>query len=128
MGHEARARCQDCGARFSVSEGGGFTFHLLRCDQCGSTKAVRFSDLGETHIRYVKGLSVPYSMATAAQDAHIQQNVDVVPLTEDDYYRAVEAVAGPCSCGGRYTFRAPPRCPKCRSPRVKIGPPTLFYD
>ena len=34
---------------------------------------------------------------------------------------------GSCGCGGRFTFRAKPRCPKCRSTRqadpAKLGDP-----
>ena len=35
MGLTNNAKCLDCGHKFELSQGEGFTFHLLRCDSCG---------------------------------------------------------------------------------------------
>jgi len=128
MGHEARAHCRECGAGFAVRQGGGFSFHLLRCDQCGSTRAVAFDDLGVLHLRYIKGLPTPYCLATEELDSYVQKNAVVEPLGEGEYRREVETVVGSCAWGGRYTFDASPRCPKCRSVRIEIAKPTVMYD
>jgi hypothetical protein len=69
MGAGISAKCLDCGSEFTVNEGGGLSFHLLRCDTCGETKGVGFGELGELHLRYLKGLPGPYSVVTAAHES-----------------------------------------------------------
>jgi hypothetical protein len=129
MGQSIEARCLDCGGTdFDVSHGGGMTFHLLRCDRCGETKRVSFFDLGLIHLRYVKGLSVPYCIASRERDRFIQEELDIEPLAEEDYFREVEAFAGSCPCGGSFTFDAPPRCPYCHSTRLVECGGALMYD
>ena len=68
VGSKYGAICGACGRKFSVSEGGGFTFHLLRCDRCGATREMSFEELGEVHLRYLKGLPGPYAIASAEHD------------------------------------------------------------
>jgi len=128
MGHQVQAKCLDCGSTFTVDHGGGFFFHLLRCDQCGRTKAIALAELGELHARYVKGLAGPYCMASAEHDRDIQEHAPVEPISAEEYHRGVEAMAGKCGCRGQYTFDAPVRCPKCRSTRVSEGETTIMYD
>ena len=111
MGHELGARCLHCDHTFTVQHGGGFFFHLLRCERCGKTRSVGFDELGELHLHYVK------------------EHLPLEPITEDDYHRGVEEFAGRCCCGARFTFDAPPRCPKCRSTRLGEGDgPLILYD
>ena len=130
MGTEQQATCNRCGNEFTISEGGGFVFHLLHCEQCGKEKSVLFHDLGELHFRYLKGLSVPYSIATWESDTEIQHHYPGEPLAKADYQRRVEEFAGSCECGGGFRFEAPPRCPKCRSDSFTRDPsgPSLYYD
>lgn len=128
MGHQVQAKCLDCGRTFTVDHGGGFFFHLLRCDKCGKTKSIGFEDLGELHLRYLKGLPGPYCVASSEHDRNIREHVPVEPISEDEYHRGVEAFAGKCKCRGKYTLDAPPRCPKCRSARVEEGETTVMYD
>lgn len=128
MGHQVQAKCLDCGSTFTVDHGGGFFFHLLRCDQCGQIKSIAFRDLGELHVRYVKGLSIPYCTASAESDRQIQEHAPVEPISQEEYYRRIETIAGKCECGGQYTFEAPVRCPQCRSTRIEEGEPTIYYD
>ncbi len=128
MGHQVQAKCLNCGSTFTADHGGGFFFHLLRCDRCGGTKAVNFKELGRLHVRYVKGLPGPYCMASSEHDREIQEHAPVEPISQAEYHRGVEAVAGKCECGGQYTFDAPVRCPECRSTRLEEGPPTIMYD
>ena len=128
MGHTVEAICMDCDATTTVEHGGGFTFHLLRCNQCGENKTIDFDELGELHIRYLRGLSVPYCMATAEHDKYIQEHVQVEPISEEKYHSGVADLAGKCTCGGKYTFAAPPRCSKCHSTQLEEGEPDMFYD
>jgi hypothetical protein len=51
------------------------------------------------------------------------------PITMDEYRRRVEAKAGACPCGGRFTFDAPLRCPACGSASVADdGTRTIMFD
>jgi predicted Zn-ribbon and HTH transcriptional regulator len=128
MGETYLAKCKKCGFEFSVSEGGGFRFHLLRCDKCGKTRSIDFDKIGEPHLGFIKGLDGPYCMATADSDRNIQKNYLGEPLTESEYRATVEKMVGKCRCGGKYRFAAPPRCPKCRSPRIEKKEEVLTYD
>ena len=129
MGHEVEAKCLDCGEVFTVEHGGGFYFHLVRCDKCGKTKAMDFDKLGELHLRYLKGLSGPYCIASSEHDEHVRKHAAVEPISEDEYHSGVEAAAGKCRCRGKYTLDAPPRCPKCRSTRLEEDDNTIIcYD
>jgi len=106
MGHELGARCLHCDHTFTVQHGGGFFFHLLRCERCGKTRSVGFDELGELHLHYVKGLPSPYCMASADHDRFVQEHLPLEPITEDDYHRGVEEFAGRCCCGeADYQFK-----------------------
>jgi hypothetical protein len=123
------ATCRSCGHRFEVSGGGGFLFHLLRCDRCGSGKSMAFDDIGEPHLRYLKGLPGPYSMATADHDEAVRNTYQGEPLTESEYKSTVEGMAGSCKCGGSYRFDALPRCPECRSLDIELDrEPEILFD
>jgi hypothetical protein len=131
MGHSYKAKCNNCGHKFTASDGGGFRFHLLHCDQCGKEKSVGFDKLGDTHLRYLKGLSRPYAVATSEYDKHVQENYPGEPLDEKEYNRLVEQFAGKCKkkgCNGHYRFDAPPMCPKCGSIELEEGEVTVLYD
>lgn len=119
MGSSIEVTCADCGTFYTSRRGGGFRFHLLHCDKCGKGKGIRFVELGEIHLKYLKGLNVPYCVATGSQDKFIQENYPGDPIDEDEYHRLVEEFAGKCECGGKYTFDAPPGCPNCGSKKCK---------
>jgi hypothetical protein len=129
VGSEFGAKCRKCGKEFRVRDGGGFVFHLLHCDRCGREKGVGFDELGELHFRYLKGLVAPYCVASAGRDKDIQENYPGKPISERWYHNRVEKFAGRCRCGGQYKFRAPARCPKCRSKDYDTsGRETICYD
>ncbi len=127
MGSENAAACLDCAYQFTVSNGGGFTFHQLRCVLCGSAKSIGFDELGDLHLRYLKGSATPYTVASANEHRYVREHLDIEPISADEYYASVEAAAT-CDCGGALSFDAPPRCPRCGSLRIEIGPETLCYD
>jgi hypothetical protein len=128
MGHTLAATCLDCGTTFTLERGGGFSFHLVRCDTCGKAKAIGFEDLGELHLRYLKGLPGPYCVASAVHDEKVRKNLPVEPISREEYHKGIEAIAGKCKCGGKYTLDPPDRCPSCRSTRIEEGAITLLYD
>ena len=128
MGHTFEALCNDCGHVFSVSDGGGVTFHLVRCNKCGETKQILFDEIADLHFRYLKGLPGPYSIATSERDEWIREHYDGEPISETEYYSGVEKFAGRCDCKGEYKMDAPPRCPKCHSLNIDEGESLEYYD
>ncbi len=113
MGHGIEVVCSTCQQVFWANDGGGFEFHLLHCAACGAERTVLFAELGELHLRYLKGLSVPYSMFSREHDLAVQAHSDLEPLDEATYEAEVEKRQPSCSCGGVFTFAAEPRCPGC---------------
>ena len=115
MGSISGHICTTCGEHFRVRDGGGFFSDMLHCDQCGRARSVSHEDLGDIHLRFVKGLSTPYAMARARLDREIQATYPGKPLSRAEYHAAAEATLDACACGGRFRYDAPPRCPGCRS-------------
>ena len=128
MGHRFKATCNGCGSEFEGSDGGGFFFHLLRCDRCGEGRAIGFEEIGEPHLQYLKGLGGPYCGASSEADEIVRETYPGEPITEEQYHQAVERQAGNCDCGGRFVFDAPVRCPKCRSTDIEQGEILMMYD
>ena len=109
MGQTVEATCQDCGFKFKLEDGGGFFFHLLRCNKCGKTKSIGFDEIRD------KLKADPY----------------IVPklfTKKDDNIVKIEKYAGMCKCGGMFLFFAKPRCSKCKSIKILKGKIVIFYD
>ena len=113
MGQISGHICGTCSERFSVSSGGGFFFDMLHCDRCGRPQSVAHRDLGDIHLRFVKGLETPYAVARAAMDRDIQANYPGEPIGRAEYHGLAEATLDACPCGGRFAYDAPARCPGC---------------
>jgi len=131
VGQSFQAICDGCGTHFTVNDGGGFVFHLLHCDRCGKEKHVPFEDIYEVHCCYLKGLPVPYCIATADHDKNVRENHPGPPLSEEEYHAEVERAAGDCRCGGQFALDAPARCPKCKSSSYHENPDgegEVMYD
>ena len=107
MGCKFDAICDSCGSEFSANFGGGFFFHLLHCEDCGVEMAIRFEELGDLHFRYLKGLNGHYCLASAEHDRIIREIFPGPPLTEQEYRRKVEDLAGYCACGGKFDGNGP---------------------
>jgi hypothetical protein len=82
-----------------MRDGGGFFFDLLHCDACGKAANVGHQELGDIHLRFVKGLGHPYAVARAAMDRRIQREYPGEPLSRAEYHAAAEATLDPCPCG-----------------------------
>ena len=128
MGFETKGKCRKCGKVFRVRMGGGFCFHLLRCDTCGIVKSIAFDRLGSLHARYLKGLDVPYAVVWRHADEAARTACADAPISQRAYHAGVERIAGTCKCGGQHKFRARPRCPQCRSLSIRLGEIERFYD
>lgn len=119
MGTRTQHQCRSCGTSFEVEEGGGFVFDILHCDRCGDARRVGHEEMGDIHLRYVKGLDVPYAIVRAASDARIREGYPGAPLSEPEYETAVQASVDACGCGGSYRYDAPARCPGCGATRER---------
>jgi len=128
MGKSYLARCKKCDYKFRVRSGGGFVFHLLHCDRCGRERSISFDEIGEAHLKYLKGLEGPYAIATSAHDRYVRENYPGDPISEAEYRKVVEEIAGQCECGGRFRFDAPARCPRCKSDDIEAIGEVLMYD
>jgi hypothetical protein len=130
MGSSAGMICKNCGHHFVVDEGGGFFFHLLRCDRCGRTKNIGFAELGDLHSAYLKGLPGPYAIISRQHDLQVKAEYPGPALSEPGYRAAIESSLKRHNCGGWFRFDAPPRCPKCRSTEMEQDPdaPMSMYD
>lgn len=115
-------------ANFTVNHGGGFGFHQLRCVRCGRAKRVSFQDIGEQHARYLKGSRRPYTVIDSAEHQNAREDPDIEQLSGDEYYAAVEVAAGKCDCGGKLSFDARARCPRCGSAEIVEGETFASYD
>jgi Zn finger protein HypA/HybF involved in hydrogenase expression len=128
MGSRDEARCLDCGHRFELESGGGFMFHLLTCDTCGKNKGMDIDGLGELRLRYLKGMSEDWRRSSYDFSKNKPDLSKIEPIASEEYYKGVEGLAGTCKCGGKFTFDASPRCPKCRSTRINGGKNIIMYD
>ena len=83
--------CEHCGKSFGYQLiHNGFNESLYAyCDTCGMTALL-------------DGMEIPKSITTI-----IQQGI-ITPEIEQNIM--------PCTCGGRFTHNASPRCPKCLKP------------
>jgi hypothetical protein len=125
MGRAYQAVCKSCGHTFPASEGGGFSFESLRCDQCGEDTAVSHNDVWESYLAMLKGGNFAFPEPDGADGRTYQGE----PITEGEFRRRVEAKAGICSCGGQFKFDAPLRCPACRSASVADdGTREIMFD
>jgi len=122
MGHIVEAKCMKCGNFFRISHGGGIHFHLLRCNKCGETKSIGFDKIHELHQRYMKGSSL------SKHEKELLKNEDIKPIGTNEYYKEIENLTGNCKCSGKFTFKASPRCPKCRSKDIGEGETFALYD
>lgn len=135
MGRAFQAVCGSCHQTFPASEGGGFSFESLRCDRCGNDIAVEHQDIWNTYLAMLKGLQPVMPEPDGADDLDIfgmqplWRTYPGEPITVDEYRHRVEAQAGTCPCGGRFTFDAPLRCPVCHSESVADdGTNTIMFD
>ena len=94
MGHTVKAGCLDCGKRFTIDQGGGFIFHLVRCDGCGKQKRILFADLDVLLV--VSPAGVERLDPTALDATPLLRPMDpLTPVWSLPVLPAGEPVAGP---------------------------------
>jgi hypothetical protein len=124
MGRSFQAVCNTCHHHFRANEGGGIHFELLRCSVCGQAKSVPLQAIWDSYLAYLKGVKPLLPEMNGAD----WRTYPGEPISKEEYHRVVETEAGMCSCGGQFSFKAPPRCPACRSDAIERGKTTIFYD
>lgn len=158
MGQRYEATCKKCEKKFTFDFGGGFCFHLLRCDICGKAKGVNFQELGKIHQRHCKSLISDEEYYTEVEKnagkckCGGQFSYNIIRcdkcnkikhwskleglysghlegfLSGKKFHQAIEKHVGNCECGGHFSIGNPIRCPKCKSDKIKIGKTLAFYD
>lgn len=108
MGSSYHVKCLQCGHKFKVNSGGGFFFHCLHCDTCGANKSIQFQEIGEAHLRFIKGLPGPYCVVSSSQDQYIKDNYTGEPMSEEEYYAAVEQIVGAAAAEDHISSMRPP--------------------
>lgn len=102
--------CSGCGHRFRTMSGPGMRFLVLHCDKCGQDRGVGFDAFGGSLEQTSVGVG-PYNLERA-------RDLEWPPATRSQraaLRERVEAIAGPCPCGGSFSLDAPARCPECSS-------------
>jgi hypothetical protein len=127
MGHYSKAQCHDCGEVYEEHIGGSFTSQGLKCDKCGKTMEIHCHDIPELSIQLL-GYEDYCAVARILPDKNSRDRKKLKRISLEEFNRGVEEFAGKCDCGGKYTFDAPPRCPKCCSTNIKEVGSKLFYD
>ena len=120
MGTSYRAKCRACGSQFTADEGGGRRWELLRCEVCGSERAISYKEIGEPVLMLQRDLE--------ALETGEDSDYAAFDRVCEEYHRAVEAAFGACKCGNRMTFGAPIRCKACRSTDIDLGKAWRLYD
>ncbi len=111
MGRSYQVACKECGHRCEINVGGGITFQLLHCTRCGKEKSVAYNQIRIDNYRGERMSVEAYKRRVRNEERRFQR------------------VAGSCRCGGSFTVRANPRCPKCRSTRLEdTGEGAVLYD
>jgi hypothetical protein len=129
MGHGYEAECLDCAHRVVLCEGGGHSFRLFRCDQCGAGKDVDSVELFRLILRYLRGIKGKnWRPSRVLQEMGFKESPGE-PLTHSEYESAVDVLAGRCECGGQFRENGAPRCPACKSIRLRTTQEMVFmYD
>lgn len=122
MGHLLGVICKDCGEKYTVSEGSGFLFHILRCDTCGKGKPIRVTELEEIYSIYFEEINSSIFIPSSHPYIFSKDDYPFGPIDYFPYYHKVEDFLGKCSCGGNFRLNAQNRCPNCRSTIYKKDP------
>lgn len=97
MGKLYHYQCNSCKHEFEFTQGPIMAGHVAHCQDCGKEKLIPPDDLP------------PELWGYHTFDYQWE------PGLADDEPKLIAEVTGLCSCGGSYSLKAAPRCPKCRS-------------
>jgi len=102
---------------------------IVRVEKLFEWRATRIGRdaIADLHLRYLKGSDRPYTVAQRTEYEFARQQVEAEPMSVEEYTAAVESFRK-CDCGGRLSFDAPPRCPRCGSLEITLGEVIGCYD
>jgi hypothetical protein len=125
MGWKWEAVCRACNKEFWASWGHSRRNWELRCEDCGERSGFGRSSTGPgppPDSLHPTHAAEDQAFTELPEDAPgrdlLPRTIDLVRMTAEwaDWQQRAEAwFKVRCKCGGRYTFDAPERCPKCRS-------------
>ncbi len=100
-------RCWRCWKRYEVFTPYEFVDVMrFQCDRCGKRRVIpSYSGYGEAESKF---LDLRYPSLRREDESKRHMN-EFLPVFENHW------VSESCSCGGHFRFRAPFRCPHCRS-------------
>lgn len=107
MSNIAHCRCRQCGREFQARWGGGFRYVDRYCKGCGAWRCVRFEEDPRTWDAFLAVNEVMQEPRMPLRERQRRLAEASGRLEE-----AVQAVLGPCACGGAFTEERP-RCPGC---------------
>ena len=97
-----------CTTELDYTEQTSWLLFLKYLDGLEQDRADQAALEGRTYVRLVKGLPGGYSTQTEREDAFVREHVQIDPISETEYRAGIDAVAGRCACGGKFTLTAPP--------------------
>lgn len=135
MGRTFGAICNQCNREFTINEGGGFHFELLRCDRCGRSINVPHP-VPEWSRGYQAGsgaISGWVASIAAFWKRLWQRPGSASPAVRSPRSARADQEANTpqqCDCGGHFIHGAPPRCPFCGSADYRNNPDfgVIMYD
>jgi DNA-directed RNA polymerase subunit RPC12/RpoP len=113
MGIETSHVCRSCGTEFTVQQEGSRKSDVLHCDVCGARTYVLLVEVQDLYLRYHRTPLLAFKLDNTGR--RVQYVSPAAARERAEYHAAVEGTLGPCACGGRYRYAAPPRCPGCLS-------------
>ncbi|MCB0261456.1 MAG: hypothetical protein KDH97_09250 [Calditrichaeota bacterium] len=135
MGRTIGAICNQCDREFTINEGGGFHFDLLRCDRCGRSigvprEVVQAPEQYAAASGWFAGVAAFWKRVRQAFGRSPHGDAGAVSETTDRVSQTVPAGSPQCECGGSFIHDAPPRCPFCGSADYRNNPDfgMIMYD
>jgi hypothetical protein len=122
MMHTRQAHCVRCNQTFDIQEATGRKTHVLYCVRCGRHKRIAPSALKKYYRCNINSLLTPPSTARHSPRESVRPILSDENLDIRKYMYIVEHLAGSCVCGSFFRFSGKPRCPRCRSAVLRVGP------
>lgn len=128
MGITYKAECRDCNSRFYIDIGDSRVAYILHCDLCGETGFVLQNKIPEIENRYNNFLNEMRAKYDWGKIQISAEDKQALRDSEKLYYSEIENYAGQCKCGGYFKKNAKPRCPNCKSTKIKKIAVWTYYD
>lgn len=119
----SRCRCRRCSSEFQARWGGGFRYVDRFCRRCGGWRCLRFAEDPRTWEAFLAWSETFQEPRRPLRERQRRMAESTARLEEQ-----VQAVLGPCPCGGAFTEERP-RCPDCGDEDLEfVGDSLTDYD